>query len=251
MNSRLTAILLATTATMACSPATPAPSDEAAPHQTGGLPDVVRDGETYAFVDWYGEPAPSAALPCSSEEEWRLPISGACVGPVESADLDPLIAPMELAGCAWVNTEADFGENAILFRALGCSDEVTTLDYGGGAHAAELTYVRSASHGDDFKDHVAVRISEYWDNDDYRLLETIPEDSIDFCEILPAGETSVPDAKIIVPKPGHEDADCGAYAVSDEMDNFWMIGPQYVFSFSLPGGSWDIDPTSFKIVTPE
>jgi hypothetical protein len=148
----------------------------------------IRKGEIYAFRDWYGEPAPSALIACPDETQWRLPISGRCVGAVDYDALPAKIVAAEYPGCAWVNSEADFGADAILFRAQGCGDEVTTLDYGGGAHAAELAYAISAPYGDILVGHVAVRIATFWGDDEFRLRVTIPEESIDQCDIRPAGE---------------------------------------------------------------
>jgi hypothetical protein len=216
------------------------------------LPDVVRDGETYAFRDWYGEPAPSALLTCPEETEYRLPISGRCVGVVDYDSLPPRIAATEFPGCGWVYTEADFGSEALVFRAMGCSDQVTTLDYGGGAHAAELIYAVSAPYGDELKDHVAVRIATYWGDDTFRLRETIPDEGADACQILPAGESYPDGAMIIVPMGDTPAETCGNYAVSDAFDNFWLVSADkaFVYAFSLPVAGWDIDPFSFERVTP-
>ncbi len=228
-----------------------APVQEAKTDAAPVLPSVVRDGETYSFEDWYGTPAPSALIACSGEFEWRLPISGQCVGAVDYDTLPKFIVDQEPVGCAWVNTEADFADKALRFRALGCSDAMTTLDYGGGARAAELTYVMSASHGEAFKDKVAVRLMEYWQDDTFRLKETIPEESADQCEIRPAGEGYPTTALVIAAKADYPTADCGAYAVGGETDNFWVVGKELVMAFSLPSDGWDIDPTSFELVTPQ
>ncbi|GGD07747.1 hypothetical protein [Aquisalinus flavus] len=252
----ISVVAVSLAATAACE-ATVSQSNSATPEEYADneqfLPEIVRDGETYAFRDWYGEPAPSAFVPCADETRWRLPISGRCVGVVDYDALPSKVAAVDYPGCTWVNTEADFGVDALLFRALGCSDQTTELDYGGGAHAAELTYAVSPAYGDIHLGHVAVRIATYWGDDEFRLRETIPEETMDACEIRPAGEGYPGGAMVIAPRADAPSADCGLYAQGTDYDTFWMVSPDkdYVYAVSLPAEGWDIDPFSFEVVTPE
>lgn len=203
--------------------------------------------------------APSAAAktPCADDGD-RLPLSGVCRGrAVAYMDVDdstPMDAP---AGCEWEVNEVWFAGDVLLYRALTCGEKHVALEYAGGAHAAELSYTASALHPEAVQDpndieahHPIVRIASYWKDDDFRLKETIGSDAdIAQCEIRAAGPGYPTGAKVIAPKVAG--ADCGGYALSETADNFWLVGKEWVFTFMLPKGARDIDPGSFKVVTPQ
>lgn len=194
--------------------------------------------------------APSTDEPCPDEGP-RLPISGACKGRAVNFVIDPTELMMDAPdGCHWEMTEVPFVMDAMLFRALNCEGTVTALDYAGGAHAAELSYLRSAYGREAAEGTIAVRVATWWDSEDWRLLETIPEESRDACEILPAGPGYPASAKVIAAKPGAEGADCGRFVRGGETDNFWIVREEYVYAFTLPEGPRDLDPASFVVVTP-
>ncbi len=269
--SRIFALtLLATAALAACEQAPPeeaageAPIAEAPPAdmgvdmigpEAGPAPEVVpvpiSESEDFtALEEIYGTLAPSAGEPCADDGR-RLPISGVCQGRAVNfvPEMNQLIMDAP-EGCEWVMTEADFGMDALLFRALSCDGITTLLDYGGGAHAAELTYAVSPLYGKSMTEQVAVRVATYWDNDDWRLLETIPEEGREACEIRPAGEGYPASARVIAAKPGAEDADCGFYARGGKTDNFWIVREDYVYAFTLPKGERDLDPASLVVIEP-
>lgn len=202
--------------------------------------------------------APSyvAKTPCADDGP-RLPLSGVCASRAtsymepDSAEGDPP------AGCEWTTKETPFADQVLLYRALTCGAKTVNLEYAGGAHAAELSYTSSALHPDAVPDpadpmahNPIIRVSTYWDNDDWRLKETIGSDAnIAKCEIRAAGKGYPESAKVIAPKtPG---ADCGGYALSDTADNFWIVRKEWVYAFSLPKGAHDIDPATLTILTPQ
>lgn len=202
--------------------------------------------------------APSADLPCPDDGE-RLPLSGVCRGRAVAYMAMDELAHDAPAGCEWETDETPFADQVMLYRALACDGEHVALDYAGGAHAAELSYIASPLHPEavpDPDDPMAhrpiVRVAAYYKNDDWRLKETIGSDAaIAKCEIRPAGPGYPESAKVIAPKIAG--ADCGLYAVSADPaapDNFWIVREDWVYAFSLPKGPRDIDPASFTVVTP-
>jgi hypothetical protein len=234
----------------ACSPS--ADPSAAAPAESATAVDAA------AATDEAGYPlAPSAAAktPCPDDGE-RLPLSGACRGrahayltPDASTSTD---AP---AGCEWMIDEVWFAGDVMLYRGLQCGANRVKLDYAGGAKAAEISYVSAALHPaavpTEEDDHKPIlRVATYYQDDDFRLKETIGSDAdIATCEIRPAGPGYPDGAKVIAPKTSG--ANCGGYALSDDKDNFWLVRGEWVFAFMLPKGERDIDPSSFTVVTPQ
>jgi len=197
--------------------------------------------------------APSADLPCADDGA-RLPLSGVCAGRAYAYMDTDSVEPDAPAGCAWGVRETPFADQVLLYRALTCGAKTTTLEYAGGAHAAELSYTASALHpeavpGADESKPI-IRVATYFRNDDWRLTETIGSDAnIAACEIRPAGAGYPASARIIAPKtPG---ADCGAYARTDARDAFWIVRKDWVYAFTLPKGVRDIDPASLIILVPQ
>ena len=246
---RLLAAAAACAAIVACSPS-PAPMVETpaaeAPAAAAPAPAPDLGGTPLA-------PSYVAKTPCPDDGP-RLPLSGACAGRATSYMEPDSVETAAPTGCTWETKEAPFADLALLYRGLTCGDKTVNLDYAGGAHAAELSYVTSALYpqavptGEAVKP--VVRVATYHNDDDFRLKETIGSDaSIANCEIRPAGAGYPASAKVIAPKtPG---ADCGLFAVSDTTDNFWIVREAWVYAFMLPKGARDIDPASFTIVTPQ
>lgn len=199
--------------------------------------------------------APSyvAKAPCADDGE-RFPLSGVCIGRA-TAYMEPDSAEPEApAGCEWKTQETPFSDQVLLYRALDCGKEKVALEYAGGAHAAELSYISSALNptavpGPDEVKPI-IRVATYFKDDSWRLIETIGSDAnIAKCEIRPAGAGYPASAKVIAPKtPG---ADCGLYALSDTSDNFWIVRKDWVYAFTLPPGHHDIDPATFTILAPQ
>lgn len=200
--------------------------------------------------------APSADLPCPGDGP-RLPLSGVCASRA-TAYMEPDSAePAAPDGCEWTVKETPFADQVLLYRALTCGAKTVELEYAGGAHAAELSYISSALHPDAVPDpndpmamHPIVRVATYYKDDDWRLKETIGSDAnIAQCEIRPAGPGYPASAKVIAPKTAG--ADCGRFALSDTADNFWLVRQDWVFAFTLPKGAHDIDPATLTIIAPQ
>ncbi len=229
----------------------PAAAPNAATTETPAA-SATQDADGYPLAPSY-----AAKTPCADDGP-RFPLSGVCVGRATSYmtpdDSTPMDAP---DGCEWAVNEVWFGGDVMLYRALKCGEKKVALEYAGGAHAAELSYISSALHpeaapdpNDPMANHPIVRVATYFETDDFRLKETIGSDAnIAKCEIRAAGKGYPDGAKVIAPKaPG---ADCGGYALSDKADNFWVVGKEWVFTFMLPKGGRDIDPSSFVVVKPQ
>lgn len=259
---RLLAAALSCAALAACSGATP-PADTAsqpADMPPGGYASDI--GEKQLPPDPGMAPpedatplAPSyiAKTPCADDGP-RLPISGVCASRATSYMEPDSAEPAPPAGCEWTTKETVFSDQALLYRALTCGDKTVSLEYAGGAHAAELSYITSALYPqavpgpDDVKP--IVRVATYHKDDDFRLKETIGSDAnIAKCEIRAAGPGYPASAKVIAPKtPG---ADCGLYALSATADNFWIVRDEWVYAFMLPKGPHDIDPATLTILAPQ
>lgn len=261
---RLLAAAFACATLAACSGGTP-PADSAQPADMppGGYASDI--GEKQLPPDPGVAPeadvrplAPSyvANTPCPDDGP-RLPLSGVCAGRATSYMEPDSAEPAPPAGCDWTVKETPFADQVLLYRGLTCGAKTVALEYAGGAHAAELSYISSALHPDavpDPNDPMAmnpiVRVATYFKDDAWRLTETIGSDAnIAKCEIRAAGAGYPASAKVIAPKaPG---ADCGRFAISDKSDNFWIVRKDWVYAFTLPKGAHDIDPATLAILTPQ
>lgn len=232
----------------ACSPSS-APAPEApAPEAPAADPALAPElaGLTLA-------PSYVAKTPCPDDGP-RFPLSGICTGRATPYMETDGVEPAAPTGCEWKVQETPFADQVLLYRALACGEKKVALEYAGGAHAAELNYTASALHpeavpGPDAMKPI-VRVATYFKDDAARLNETIGSDAdIAKCEIRAAGAGYPASAKVIAPKtPG---ANCGAYALSDAQDNFWIVREAWVYTFMLPRGARDIDPASLTIVAPQ
>lgn len=202
-------------------------------------------------------PSAVAKTPCADDGA-RMPLSGVCAGRAVAYMPTDSVEPEAPAGCEWNAKEVWFGGDVMLYRGLDCGEKKTELEYAGGAHAAELSYISSALHAEavpDAADPMAhkpiVRVATIWeDSDEGRIKESIGSDTaIAACEIKPAGAGYPEAAKAITARqPG---ADCGLYAMSETSKSFWLVRGEWTYAFTLPAGARDIDPASFVVVTPQ
>lgn len=232
----------------ACQPAVPYAPTPAAPQPAPPVAVVAPPPEGLPLAPSY-----LAKTSCPDDGP-RLPLSGVCASRATSYMSPDSAEGAPPAGCEWGTKETLFADHVLLYRALTCGANTTNLEYAGGARAAELSYSSSALYpqavaGPDEVKPV-VRVATYETNDDFRLKETIGSDaSIAKCEIRAAGAGYPASAKVIAPKsPG---ADCGLYALSDASDNFWLVGEEWVYAFTLPKGPHDIDPSTLTILAPQ
>ncbi len=247
----LAAILAACGANAPVSDTAPQPAHSGEPQAAAGETPAP-DADAYPLA-----PSAIANTPCADDGA-RLPLSGVCASRAVAYMPTDSVEPEAPAGCAWNAKEVWFGGDVMLYRGLDCGEKKTVLDYAGGAHAAELSYISSALHPEavpDAADPMAhkpiVRVATTWEDSDVgRIKESIGSDAaIAACEIKPAGAGYPETAKVIAPKqPG---ADCGLYATTETSKTFWLVRDEWTYAFTLPAGTRDIDPASFVVVTPQ
>lgn len=204
--------------------------------------------------------APSA--PCADDGP-RFPVSGLCVGrSINYLDPTRFLQLETPDGCTWTMNETPFAtpDEVLIYRALSCKGVVTTLEYGGGAHSAQLTYKASALYPD--SNGVApVRIFTSDPADPQlsmrNLIKELPTPENTECAIRPAGIDGWPaDALVIAPTeaalakaPKDEPlAACGEFGVDEDAQTFWRISQGYAWYFMLGQDSMDFDPGSISLM---
>ncbi len=219
-------------------------------------------------------PAPAPATSAKSgvetpkacgDNDRALPGTGLCAsGAAGLLALAPGDRPNAPRGCMWTVNEAPFADEFLLYYAAKCAGKVTTLEYAGGAHMAELTYVTSAISGDAVKGQKAVRIAGGGrpGEPNAGILGTAREALGNpalaaKCQVFPAKNPNWPTDALVVDVSPAEAAKarkdeprtaCGPFGLDEDSQSFWRVFQGFSWYFELGQDEMEVDPGSFTLV---
>jgi outer membrane murein-binding lipoprotein Lpp len=209
-------------------------------------------------------PASKTAEACPNDG-LRLPLSGVCQSGGENyLKLSKGPRPLARKGCEWVVNEAAMPANEVLlYLAAKCQDKTATLEFSGGARAAEVSIVSSSMAGD-LAEGKGILIARVYTADGSnpqasvlgRVRDGIEDEAQRAkCVVSPAKRDDWPGDAILVDDPTANrpagklvTSMCGPYGYSTDSSAFWRILGDFAWYFDLGQSFWEVDPGSFTIV---
>jgi hypothetical protein len=209
-------------------------------------------------------PASKTAEACPDDGP-RLPLSGVCQSRGENyLKLSEGPRPSARKGCEWVLNEAAMPANEVLlYLAAKCNGKTTTLEFSGGARAAEVSIVSSSMAGDlaAGKGNMIARVyTANGPNPQASVLGRVRDGIEDEaqrakCVVSPAKRDDWPGDAIVVDDPTADrpagqlvTSVCGPYGYSTDSSAFWRVLGDFAWYFDLGQSFWEVDPGSFTIV---
>jgi hypothetical protein len=208
-------------------------------------------------------PASTTAEACPNNGP-RLPLSGVCQSGGESSlKLSEGPRPEPRKGCEWVLNEAAMPNEVLLYLASKCQDKTATLEFSGGARAAEVSIVSSSMAGD-LAEGKRIMIARVYSADGAnpqasvlgRVRDGIEDEAQRAkCVVGPAKRDDWPGDAIVVDDPtANRPAGqlvtslCGPYGYSTDSSAFWRVLGNFAWYFDMGQSFWEVDPGSFTIV---
>jgi hypothetical protein len=163
-----------------------------------------------------------------------------------------------------VNEVGIAGSDYVLYFAAKCANgKVTTLDYAGGAHKAELTFAMSAPSGKAEKNKI-IEIHGMDEKDPHAAVLRAAREVIanraeaGRCQVRPAKVAHFPSDALVVDvspasaakAPKNEPrAECGRYGLDEDSQKFWRVFQTFSWFFDLGQEELDIDPGSLTMIS--
>jgi hypothetical protein len=163
-----------------------------------------------------------------------------------------------------VNEVAVAGGDYVLYLAASCANgNVTTLDYSGGAHKAELTFAVSGPVGGPEK-HKIIEIHGMDEKNPHAALLRAAREAIadraeaGKCSVRPARINTFPSDALVVDVSPEQAAKarkdeprtaCGRYGLDEHTQRFWRVFQNFSWFFELGQDDMDIDPGSLTMIS--
>lgn len=204
----------------------------------------------------------AVSAPCADDGP-RLSGTGLCASrSVNYLLFDDGERPKAPDGCEWVVNEVEFpGGDYLLYRGLQCGKNRTELEYGGGAHFADLTLKKSAFGKEAAGGQTLVRMT-FAEGKPEDAVTTIARGAIEKpaeaakCRARKAGIESWPADALVVDVSAEEAAKaakdeirsaCGTFGLDEDSQRFWRVVQGYAWFFDLGQDTPEIDPGSLTM----